>query len=172
MKKLTIICLYLFVVCAVTAQEALDSCHWLKTDAAWYYRPWVAEYQEKVTKVAVVGDTIINNRVCALLGVFEQDTLVENSQLIVFYDLENKQVFFYEFGQFKLLYDFSFLAPPEDTTTFFVPQNSNAYDISSSKSLVILPEDNPYSLIVFSYDTIAAEDSSLVINIMIPARME
>ena len=120
-----------------------DTCKWLEDDAEWFYTPWSIDFQDRLAKIEIIGDTLIGNRLCSILGLFEEDEFVEDSDLIVFYERENEKVYFNENDTFKLMYDFSLSVLPGDTVAYYLPQQLQYYDISSSGG-DFLPSDQPY----------------------------
>lgn len=120
-----------------------DTCKWLEDDAEWFYTPWSLDFQDRLAKIEIIGDTLIGNRLCSITGLFEEDEYVEDSDLIVFYERENEKVYFNENDTFKLMYDFSQSVLPGDTVEYFLPQKIQYYDISSSGG-DFLPSDQPY----------------------------
>lgn len=120
-----------------------DTCKWLEDDAEWFYTPWSIDFQDRLAKIEIIGDTLIGNRLCSILGLFEEDEYVEHSDLIVFYERENEKVYFNEDDMFKLMYDFSPSVLPGDTVEYYLPQKFQHYDISSSGG-DFLPSDQPY----------------------------
>jgi len=120
-----------------------DTCKWLEDGAEWFYSPWSIDFQDRLAKIEIIGDTLIGNRLCSILGMYKEDDFVENSELIVFYERENEKVYFNENDTFKLMYDFSLSVLPGDTVEYYLPQKYMYYDISSSGG-DFLPSDNPY----------------------------
>lgn len=120
-----------------------DTCKWLEDEAEWFYTPWSIDFQDRLAKIEIISDTLIGNRLCSVLGLFEEDEFVENSDLVVFYERENEKVYFNENDTFKLMYDFSLSVLPGDTVEFYLPQKLMYYDISSSGG-DFLPSDKPY----------------------------
>jgi len=107
-----------------------DSCKWLVDDAKWFYAAFGP--QNELVKIEVVGDTLIGDRVYAILGVYRQNEFLPSSELIVFYGEENEKVYFFEEDEFKLLFDFSPSFMIGDTISYQLPSNLEYYDISSS----------------------------------------
>lgn len=99
-----------------------DTCKWLEDGAEWFYTPWSIDFQDRLAKIEIIGHTLIGNRLCSVLGLYEEDEFVENSDLIVFYERENEKVYFNENDTFKLMYDFSLSVLPGDTVEFYLPQ--------------------------------------------------
>ncbi|MEE9439960.1 MAG: T9SS type A sorting domain-containing protein [Saprospiraceae bacterium] len=111
----------------------VDTCKYLKEQAEWYYTPWSETGIATLSKVEIIGDTLIGNQLCSILGVIEDDELIEGSVLVIFYNWASEHVYFYEDEQFKILYDFSLGVLPGDTLEFYLPQNYMFYDISSTE---------------------------------------
>lgn len=120
-----------------------DSCKWLEDRPTWYYTPWSPEKRETLHKIEVVRDTTLGNRVCSVLSVTEDGRYVPESELIVFYEWQREEVYFYEDEKWKKLFDFSWSVGPGDTVEFYLPQNFMYYDISSSKGS-FTPSKKPY----------------------------
>lgn len=117
----------------INLQAQTDTCLWLKTNAEWCYSQWSLDPNQDLAQIEVVSDTLIDNRLCSILGLSDEGIFVEESRLICFYDAVATQVFFYEQDEFKILYDFSPSLMIGDTVTFFLPSNYRFYDISSSQ---------------------------------------
>ena len=84
-----------------------DSCKWLVDDAKWFYTPHAAfGPQDELVKIEVIGDTLIGDRVCSILGAYRQNEFLLGSELIVFYEEENEKVYLVKEEEFKpcLLY--------------------------------------------------------------------
>lgn len=110
-----------------------DSCKWLEDGAEWYYTTWgINTASQDLSQVSIIGDTLIGNRVCSVLGHFLEGEFVEGSQLVVFYDFENQKVLFNENEEFKVMYDFSMGNLPGDTIEYSLPKNFGLYDISTT----------------------------------------
>lgn len=138
-----------------------DTCKWLKDGAEWFYTPWSIDYQDRLAKVEIIGDTLIGNRLCSIMGLFKEGEFVENSDLIVFYEIENEKVYFNENDTFKLMYDFSLSVLPGDTVEFYLPQKLKYYDISSSRG-DFLPIDNPYKYRNIGQDWVTSQNGELI----------
>lgn len=130
MKNLFI---YFILLLGINLQAQTDTCQWLKTNAEWCYSQWSLNPNQDLAQIDVVGDTLIDNRLCSILGLSDEGVFVEETRLICFYDVDATQVFFYEQDEFKILYDFSPSLMIGDTVTFFLPSNFRFYDISSSQ---------------------------------------
>jgi len=122
-----------------------DSCKWLVDDAKWFYAPHSPTGQHEVLRIEVVEDTLIEDRVCAILGVYLQNEFLSGSELTVFYEVENEKVYFFEEEEFKLLFDFSPSFLVGDTISHYVPSNLEYYDISNSSGSFI-PTEEPLSI--------------------------
>lgn len=109
-----------------------DSCKWLQDDAEWFYTPWSMMPSDELVKIEVVESRVVDDQVCSVLGVLANGALVEESKLVVFYDEESGLVHFYEDGNWKLLFDFSENWKVGDTLSYFLPQNFEYFDISST----------------------------------------
>ena len=124
-------------------QVMTDSCKWLVDDAKWFYTPHAAfGPQDELVKIEVIGDTLIGDRVCSILGVFRQNEFLEGSEITVFYEKENEKVYLVKEEEFKLLFDFSFSFFLGDTISYHLPNNFEKYDISSSSGDFI-PTNEP-----------------------------
>jgi len=114
-------------------QITTDSCKWLVDDAKWFYTPHAAfGPQDELVKIEVIGDTLIGDRVCSILGAYRQDEFLPGSELTVVYEEENEKVYFVENNEFKLLFDFSPTFIIGDTISYYIPENLEYYDISST----------------------------------------
>lgn len=134
-----------------------DTCKWLEDGAKWFYTPWAIDFQDRLAKIDIIRDTLIGNRLCSVLGLFENDEFIENSDLIVFYERENEKVYFNENDSFKLMYDFSLSVLPGDTVEFYLPQKHMYYDISSSGG-DFLPNNNPYKYRNIGQEWVTTQD--------------
>ena len=110
-----------------------DSCKWLIDNAEWCYSQFSLDANQELAQVEIIGDTLIGNRLCSVMSLYDEGVLVEESRLVCFYEEENEFVYFYEDEEFRLLYDFSFSVLPGDTVEYFLPSNFNLYDISSGQ---------------------------------------
>jgi|GEM_PF-2449580 len=121
-----------------------DSCKWLVDDAKWFFTPWsIGGPSSELVQIEVVGDTLIGDRVCAILGVYRQNEFLSGSEMTVFYEKENEKVYLVEAGEFKLLFDFSFSFFLGDTMSYYLPEDKLAfYDISSGGG-EFTPADTP-----------------------------
>ena len=128
-----------------------DTCKWLKDDASWCYSQFAFTPSQDLAQVEVFEDTLIGNRLCSILGLYDEGVFIEESRLICFYEEENEIVYFYEDEEFKLLYDFSFSVAPGDTVEYFLPKNFKFYDIAS-ETAGFIPSQN-----AFKYRYIDAE---------------
>ncbi len=110
-----------------------DSCKWLVDDAKWFFTPWsIAGPSSELVRFEVVGDTLIGDRVCAILGVYRQNEFLSGSEIAVFYEKENEKVYLVEADEFKLLFDFSDSFSLGDTMSYYLPDDKlEFYDISS-----------------------------------------
>jgi len=115
MKNLFI---YFILLLGINLQAQTDTCQWLKTNAEWCYSQWSLNPNQDLAQIDVVGDTLIDNRLCSILGLSDEGVFVEETRLICFYDVDATQVFFYEQDEFKILYDFSPSLMIGDTVTF------------------------------------------------------
>lgn len=121
-----------------------DSCKWLVDDAKWFFTPWsIGGPSGELVQIEVVGDTLIGDRVCAILGMYRQNEFLSGSELTVFYEEENEKVYFVEEEEFKLLFDFSYSFFLGDTMSYYLPDDKLVfYDISSGGG-EFTPADRP-----------------------------
>ena len=123
-------------------QVMTDSCKWLVDDAKWFYTPHAAfGPQDELVKIEVVGDTLIGDRVCSIVGAYRQNQFLPGSDLTVFYEEENEKVYFFEEDEFKPLFDFSTSFFLGDTISYYIPENLEYYDISSSSGEFVTTGD-------------------------------
>jgi hypothetical protein len=116
-----------------------DTCSYLKNNASWYYSPHSFTSQNEIQNIAVIGDTLIGNRHCSVLGIIEDDSIISNSELILFNS--DTIVEFYENGEFKILFNFSSELMVGDTVDYFLPEQFNVYDISSGSGANAISSD-------------------------------
>jgi len=134
-----------------------DTCRWLAGGAEWYYTPWSIDFQDRLSKIEIIGDTLIENKVCAILGLYQEEEFVEGSELIVFYEGVDGKVYFYENEAFMVLYDFSSSVMPGDTVEYYLPSNFELYDISSSNGLSV-PTSQPYRYLYVSEELVELQN--------------
>ncbi|MFZ1702845.1 MAG: hypothetical protein WAT79_00785 [Saprospiraceae bacterium] len=121
---------------------------WRKTN--WY----LGGTKPEIIQIFVDRDTIINDRFCRVLRAKFDDQVIEGSDLPV-YNKGNK-MFFYEEGQWWLLYDFS--AKQGDTVEFFLSKKTELFTFG--RTGVPPLGENPYKLVVEKVDTVLASDGS------------
>ncbi len=129
MKNLFILVLLFFAISSYAQQ---DTCLWLKTNAEWCYAEWANNSNNDIIQIRILGDTLIENRLCSEMYLFHEGVLVEQSKLICYYDEQSQEVYFNEDDAFKLLYSFSSNLLVGDTVEYFLPSNFVYYDISST----------------------------------------
>jgi hypothetical protein len=99
-------------------------------NAKWHYEnfchmpPWYGSCG--YFTVEVVRDTVVNGLAATVLENRNMGVLIPETEVIIRED--GDRVYFFENGQFKLLYDFNLNAG--DTMTFSIPHNSMYYDFS------------------------------------------
>lgn len=124
----------------------------------WVYQKWDLFCNEVFVEVKSDRDTIIQDKLCSIVQLYENSSLVENSE-IIFYS-KNGLVYFFEENSFKLLYNFSPEVSEGDTITYYLPLNANLYDISSSNGDFLIT--NPYKLVIEEINNIASNDNQLL----------
>jgi hypothetical protein len=99
-------------------------------NAKWHYAnycnvpPWVGDCGYFTAEA--VRDTMVNGLMATVVEHRSMGVLTPQSEVLIRED--DNRVYFFENGQFKLLYDFNLEVG--DTLTFSVPQNSQLYDFS------------------------------------------
>lgn len=151
----------LFLICTSIGAISQETCKWLEDIAEWSYTPWGLTPAETTVQVNLIGDTLIDNRICSVLGFFDNDGFVAGSELIVFYDRVSAQVDYYEGEEFRKMYDFSPNVQTGDTLTFMLPQAVEFYDISSSGG-DFLPSPKSYLLRIVNQEVITTPDGQAV----------
>jgi hypothetical protein len=111
--------------------------------------PWVIE-------VKVIGDTLIDGKLCRVLGSWFEGIFQEDSPLPVFY--KDKRMSFYEDGQFWPMYDFNLNVG--DSMVTYLSKNAHTYSLGggSQESTDELRLDNPYKAIVLKIDSVETSD--------------
>ncbi len=139
-----------------------DSCKWLKTNASWCYSKWnVSSYEDQdLAQIEIIGDTLVGDRLCSVLGLYIEGVFVEESRLICFYEEENEQVYFYEDEEFKPLYNFSLDLLPGDTVEFYLPKQFKYYDISGSSGF-ISPTNEVYKYLILSNEWVTLDNGEV-----------
>ena len=121
-----------------------DSCKWLVDDAKWFFLPWsIGGPSSELVEMEVVGDTLIGDRVCAILGVYRQNEFLAGSEITVFYEEENEKVYLVEEEEFKLLFDFSPSFFLGDTISIYLPADKLTFYDTSSGGGEFEPADGP-----------------------------
>ncbi len=122
-------------------------------NAEWHYQkycsspPWISNCGYFTAKI--VRDTIVLGTPSKIMENRDLGSHVPNGNIII-YELGNR-VYFYEGGQFKLLYDFTLNSG--DTMTFSVPYNWISYDFTCGD----VPDTSEFSKVII--------DSIKVLNI-------
>ncbi len=121
-----------------------DSCKWLVDDAKWFFTPHsLFGPSSELVQIEVVGDTLIGDRVCAILGVYRQNEFLAGSEITVFYEEENEKVYLVEADEFKLLFDFSYSFFLGDTISIYLPADKLTFYDTSSGGGEFEPADGP-----------------------------
>ncbi|MBP8213236.1 MAG: hypothetical protein KAX53_05785, partial [Saprospiraceae bacterium] len=94
--------------------------------ATWYYTPASTTFAEKVWKVQVLQDTIIDDQVYKILAIDKGQGIIEESKIPI--NLVNNKMMFYENGKSHLIYDFD--AKLGDTIQYKIPSLAYFYDIT------------------------------------------
>lgn len=107
---------------------------------------------KKIDITKVVHDTLIENRLCRVIGVTTDGIYIPESELPIY--SKNGKMLFYEDSKWKLLYDFN--AKVGDTVTYHVSQKYPYYGrlsvpIPFNQELL---NDNPYQLTIEKIDSI------------------
>ena len=137
-----------------------DTCKWILDDAEWCYSQFSLNPNQDLAQVDIIGDTLVGNRLCSVMGLYDEGVMVAGSKLICFYEEENEFVYFYEDEEFKLLYDFSFSVLPGDTVEYFLPRNFDVYDISSGQGFAET-DNGPYKYRYIDQEWAELEDGEL-----------
>lgn len=113
--------------------------------------PWVIE-------VKVIGDTLIDGKLCRVLGSWFEGVFQEDSPLPVFY--KDKRMSFYEDSQFWPMYDFNLNVG--DTMLTYLSKNAHAYSVLGGHQELTdqLRLKNPYRLVIEKIDTVLTSNGS------------
>jgi hypothetical protein len=111
--------------------------------------PWVIE-------VKVIGDTLIDGKLCRVLGSWFEGVFQEDSPLPVYY--KDNRMSFYEDGQFWPMYDFNLNVG--DTMLTYLSKNAHTYSLGggSQESTDELRLDNPYKALILKIDSVETSD--------------
>ena len=125
--------------------------------ATWYYSPASTTFAEKVWKVQVLQDTIIDDQVYKILAIDKGQGIIEESKIPI--NLVNNKMMFYENGKSHLLYDFD--AKLGDTIQYKIPSLAYFYDITFNEGTTkpVLPT---YQLIIEKVDTIFSSEGKML----------
>lgn len=110
----------------------------------WLYTPHSLACQEVLSKVEVLRDTLIENKLCNIIARVDNGVVKKESEVILFYN--DSIVSFYEDGGFKLVYDFR-NKDIGDTVSFYFPKQAALYDLSSSGAS-FSPDSSQYKYLV------------------------
>lgn len=107
--------------------------------------PWVIE-------VKVIGDTLIDGKLCRVLGSWFEGVFQEDSPLPVYY--KDKRMSFYEDGQFWPMYDFNLNVG--DTMQTFMSKNVHAYFLGGGgqETSDFLRLYHPYRVVIDDIDSV------------------
>lgn len=96
-------------------------------NAEWHFQSYSTSPHEKdYFKVRAVGDTVLEGKNAVVLEYKRREELIPQAEVILYED--SNRVYFYEDGDFKLLYDFNLNAG--DTLKFSVPVDMGYYDFT------------------------------------------
>ncbi|MBK6499560.1 MAG: hypothetical protein IPG00_15965 [Saprospiraceae bacterium] len=123
----------------------------------WYYTPASTTFAEKVWKVQVLQDTIIDDQVYKILAIDKGQGVIEESKIPI--NLVNNKMMFYENGKSHLIYDFD--AKLGDTIQYKIPSLAYFYDITFNEGTTkpVLPT---YQLIIEKVDTIFSSEGKML----------
>lgn len=113
--------------------------------------PWVIE-------VKVIGDTLIDGKLCRVLGSWFEGIFQEDSPLPVYY--KDNRMTFYEDGQFWPMYDFNLNVG--DTMLTYLSKNAHTYSVLGGHQDLTdqLRLKNPYRLVIEKIDTVLTSNGS------------
>ncbi len=164
-----VVCMYDGVVEIYKSETAPNDC-WVKplvidtTDmdrsTIWYSSSLTGNFlpdrdcELKIDITKVVRDTLIENRLCRIIGVTSGGQYFPESEIIEY--SKDGKMYFYEDETWKLLYDFT--AQVGDTVTYHISKKYPFYFIFSIPAFFdpTVIEDNPYRLKVVKIDTVYA----------------
>ncbi|MEM9920941.1 MAG: T9SS type A sorting domain-containing protein [Bacteroidota bacterium] len=98
--------------------------------ATWYYQDYSFSCQNGYIKIEAVRDTMIDGKYTTILE-NSHNSIVQDSAYLYIHE-SNNQVYFYEEGTFKLLFDFNL--EKGDTFRYSVPKNQYYYDVSCNRN--------------------------------------
>jgi len=105
-----------------------NTCNYLQGDAEWFFSPWIMNCNEPyLHKIEVIGDSIVDYRLCSVVAIIENGNMVAGSELVLHYGLT--RVDFYEDGVFRNLYNFDPGLQVGDILTYSLPKNFHHYNI-------------------------------------------
>lgn len=123
----------------------------------WYSSSYIGSWSDgdcrkKIDITKVVRDTLIEDRLCRIIGVTSGGQYFPESEIIEY--SKDGKMYFYEDDEWRLLYDFT--AQIGDTVTYYISKTYPYYfkfgvPIPFNQGLV---DDNPYQLVIKNIDTI------------------
>lgn len=172
-----IVCMYDGVLKIYKSEKAPDDC-WIKplvidtTDmdrsTVWYSSSLTGnilpdfDCELKIDVTKVMRDTLVGNRLCRIIGVTSGGKYFQDSEIIEY--SKDGRMYFYEDGEWKLLYDFN--AKVGDTVTFYISKKYHYYNTFTVPG--VFDEDiinnNPYQLRIVKIDTIYSKDGKPLIR--------
>lgn len=123
--------------------QVVDTCDLIFEQPRWVYHIDQPQTDCILTvEVKVIGDTLINYQLASILAMYMEDTLVENSQLIV--SKEVGRLSFYEDDQWWIAHDLSNSITYGDTMEYYVPKNAQSYMPNTANSAIETEYRGPY----------------------------
>ena len=126
-------------------------------NTSWYYRHYSAIPNNDVWIVRALRDTIIDQHAYKIVGINRGSGFLKQSELPI--AMLGGQMYFFEGGERKLLYDFN--ANVGDIVTYYVPKVQRYYDISSNEGFTI-GKDKAYKLKVDRIDTLMTAEGKIL----------
>ncbi|MEZ4911869.1 MAG: T9SS type A sorting domain-containing protein [Saprospiraceae bacterium] len=155
MKNVVLVNFFLLLSLYAFGQRFLDSA------STWYSSSYIDNFVDgdcrlKIDVTKVVGDTMIQNRLCHIIGVFSDGVYIPESEIIV-YDSDDK-MYFFEDNDWKLIYDFT--AKLGDTIQYSISKNFWYYGVfnvpQTYDSLLIVEQS--YQLVITHVDTVYSDE--------------
>jgi len=144
--------LLIIVLSAFNYLVAQESTNFAPVGAKWKYMEWSPTCDTIIFEVVSTQDTIIGIDSLRMLKAYRDGVFIEGSEILV--TSIDDRVFFYENGEYFLLYDFSDDVEIGDTLEYFIPQNANLFEITTEPNTH--PITNPYY-----YEILNIEDVEL-----------
>lgn len=160
--RIALIISVLLSISTVSAQEEAnkftDTCQYLLNSSHWSFTKFSYTCGAPLHEIRIIGDTIVDQHLCSILGVFNGGAFVDSSELIIYNT--GSIISFYEDSIFKRLYKFDDLMV-DSINTYYLPKNFKFYDISSTSGLFI-PKNKIYRYKIKGIFEVAAEDGSRI----------